>query len=241
VIVGCLLAAILVAAWLSGHARGGSGRSSVVATTLPARSRILTAADRLSARHPQAVSVFPIPGTHYGLPGTQISFRGIAPSRIGPLRIVGSVTGRHGGRIEADSDGRGGSFIPRRPFAPGESVTVVSRLNVLGGRRGEFAFSIEQPAAQIPPGPLRVAAARANGVERLRSRPELRPAAVTVVRDMSARRARDIFVAPQDGPAQVGPMILGPHGNLIWFHPSPVRKGLLTTDFASSASTVSRC
>jgi hypothetical protein len=230
-IVGCLLAAAVVAAWVSGHARGGPGHSSAVPTTLPARSRILTAADRLSARHPQAVSVFPAPGTHYNMPGTQISFRGIAAQRIGSLRIVGSVTGPHTGRIAAHSDGRGGSFIPRQPFAPGETVTVTSKLKVLGGHHGEFTFSIEQPAAQITAGPLRVAATRANSVERFRSRPDLRPAAVTVERDSTTRSARDIFLAPQDGPVQVGPMILGPHGSLVWFHPSPVGSRLLTTDF----------
>jgi hypothetical protein len=229
--VGCLLAAVVVVAWVSRHSRGGPGRSSIVATTLPARSRILTAAERLSARHPRAVSVFPAPGTHYNMPRTQISFRGIAAQRIGPLHVVGSMTGPHAGRIAAHSDGRGGSFIPSQPFAPGETVTVTSKLKVLGGHHGEFTFSIARPAAQIAPGPLRVAAARANGVESFRSRPDLRPAAVTVDRDSIAHSARDIFVAPQDGPVQVGPMILGPHGKLVWFHPSPVGSGLLTTDF----------
>jgi Arylsulfotransferase (ASST) len=225
------VAALLIAAGLSGHASGGGSRPSRVATTLPARSRILDAADRLSAREPRAVSVFPAPGTRYNLPGTQISFRGIAARRIGPLTVVGSVTGVHTGRIEADSDERGASFRPSQPFAPGETVRVVSKLNVLGGRAGEFSFVIEHPAAQIAPAPLLVAAAGADGVERFRSRPDLRPAAVTVERGSTAYGARDIFVAPQDGPVQVGPMILGPHGNVIWFHPSPVGSALLTTDF----------
>jgi hypothetical protein len=230
-VVGCLGAAVLAAAWLSGLARGGPGHPSHVATTLPARSRILAAADRLSVRQPRAVSVFPTPGTRYNLPRTQISFRGIAPPQIAPLKVVGSVTGPHLGRIEADSDGRGGSFIPSQPFAPGETVTVTSTLDVLGGHRGAFTFRIERPAAQIPPAALRVAAAGAHGVEHFRSRPDLKPAAVTVDRDSTGHRARDIFVAPQDGPVQDGPMILGPHGNLIWFQPSPVKRGLLTTDF----------
>ena len=137
----------------------------------------------------------------------------------------------HAGRIEADSDGRGGSFIPSQPFAPGETVRVVSQLSVLGGHGGQFSFVIEHPAAQIPPAPLQVATAGAHGVESFRSRPDLRPAAVTVERDSTAYGARDIFVAPQDGPVQDGPMILGPHGNVIWFHPSPIGSGLLTTDF----------
>src|SRR5439155_664812 len=118
-----------------------STRRAQIATSAPASAR--PAADRLSVREPGAVSVFPIPGTVANLPGTQITFRGIAPRRIGPLNIVGSVTGVHVGRIEADSDGRGGSFIPSQPFAPGETVRVVSQSNVLGGHGGEFSFVIE--------------------------------------------------------------------------------------------------
>jgi hypothetical protein len=230
-IAACLLAAVLVAAWLSAHATGGSGHPARVVATLPARSRILDAADRLSVREPRAVSAFPIPGSAYNMPGTQISFRGIAPGRIGPLKVVGSVTGVHTGLIEADSDGRGGSFIPVQPFAAGEAVGVESKLDVLGGHAGRFSFKIEQPAVQITPAPLQVARAGAHGLESFSSRPDLRPAAVTVERGLPGHGSRDIFVAPQDGPVQDGPMILGPQGNLIWFHPSPAGSALLTTDF----------
>ena len=227
----CLLVAVLAGAWLSARATSGSGQPSRVVTTLPARSRILDAADRLSVREPQAVSVFPLPGSSYNLPGTQISFRGVTPGRIGPLKIVGSVTGVHTGRIEADSDGRGASFISSQPFAAGETVGVESKLNVLGGHAGAFSFKIEHPAAQIPPAPLQVAKSGAHGLQSFSSRPDLRPAAVTVERGLKAQGSGDIFVAPQDGPVQDGPMILGPQGNLIWFHPSPVGSALLTTDF----------
>jgi hypothetical protein len=227
----CLLLALVGGAWLSARAKSGSGHPSPVAATLPARSRILDAADRLSAREPQAVSVFPTAGSSYNMPGTQISFRGIASGRIDQLKVVGSVTGVHTGRIEADSDGRGGSFIPSQPFAAGETVSVESKLNVLGGHAGAFSFSIEHPAAQIPPAPLQIAKAGAHGLQSFTSRPGLRPAAVTVERGLKAQGSRDIFVAPQDGPVQDGPMILGPQGNLIWFHPSPVGSALLTTDF----------
>src|SRR5579875_2092853 len=36
-----------------------------------------------------AVSAFPSPGTQYAEPGTQIAFRGISPSAIGPVTVVG--------------------------------------------------------------------------------------------------------------------------------------------------------
>ena len=31
----------------------------------------------------------------------------------------------------------------------------------------------------------------------------------------------DLFIAPQYGPVQNGPMIIGPYGGLIWFQPVP--------------------
>ena len=40
--------------------------------------------------------MFPTPGTKYNRPATQISFRGVARSQIGPLRVVGSRSGGQG-------------------------------------------------------------------------------------------------------------------------------------------------
>ena len=67
------------------------------------------------------VSVFPTPGSRTALPRTQIVFRSVAPGAIGAARVLGSRTGIHSGRIEADSDGQGGSFIPDTPFEWGDT------------------------------------------------------------------------------------------------------------------------
>lgn len=77
-------------------------------------------------RHTAApvVSVFPIPGDRVASPQTQIAFRGVAASMLGRVRVVGSLSRRHTGRIEADSDGKGASFLPNKTFSPGETVTV---------------------------------------------------------------------------------------------------------------------
>jgi len=61
-----------------------------------------------------------------------------------------------------------------------------------------------------------------------RSRPDLDPAAVTVTRP-DPNAVGDIFVAPQIGPFQQGPEIVGPGGGLIWFDPLP--KDDAATDF----------
>ena len=54
--------------------------------------------------------------------------------------------------------------------------------------------------------------AGSNGVQHFRSRPDLLPASITVNRQSSAQYGGDIFVTPQFGPVQNGPMILDSHG-----------------------------
>lgn len=176
-----------------------------------------------------AVSVFPTPGSRSALPGTQIVFRGVASASIGSVQVVGSRTGIHAGSVAADSDGQGGSFLPAKPFAAGETVTVTTGLNILGGRGGSFRFTIARPDGAIPPEQIPLVAAGANGLEHFRSRPDLEPASVTVAKRGAPASLGDIFVAPQQGPVQNGPMLLDPSGNLIWFKPLP--KNQLATDF----------
>jgi hypothetical protein len=169
------------------------------------------------------VSVFPSPGTSSALPGSQITFRGVAPNSIGPVQVVGSSTGAHTGHIAADSDNQGGSFIPDTPFAPGETVTVSTGLSVLGGANGTFQFGIVHPAGPFSQKPSPLVAAGSNGVRHFQSRPDLVPARLTFIRRAAPAAFGDIFVAPQFGPVQNGPMLLDPSGNLIWFYPLPAK------------------
>jgi hypothetical protein len=81
---------------------------------------------------PQIVTVFPIPGDRVASPQTQIAFRGVPISRLKKVVVTGSKSGRHLGQLAADSDRRGGSFLPAKPFVPGEVVTVRTGLSVLG-------------------------------------------------------------------------------------------------------------
>ena len=177
------------------------------------------------------VAVFPLPGSSYNLPGTQISFRGIAPGQIGPVQVAGSSSGAHSGRLESDSDGLGASFISDQPFDPGETVTVTTQLDLVGAPNGGYSFTIAHTAGLIPPGNLLLVRARPGGEERFRSRPDLHPPALTVTDDTTPASGGDIFLAPQNGPAQNGPMILDPRGRLVWFWPYPVSRNTLVTDF----------
>jgi hypothetical protein len=73
------------------------------------------------------VSVFPVAGGHVAAPSTQITFRGVPAGQLGPISVTGSKSGTHTGRIVGDSDGDGGSFIPRTQFRTGETVTAHCR------------------------------------------------------------------------------------------------------------------
>ncbi len=203
----------------------GVARGLLVALTA---SCALAAAPGVALAQPD-VAVFPSPDTTSALPQTQITFRGIPAGQIGHLTVVGSSSGAHSGTIEADSDGQGGSFIPSTPFTAGETVTVTTGLNVLGGTNGSFHFGIATPFGTINPMKLPMVPAGSNGVQHFRSRPDLLPASITVNRQSSAQYGGDIFVTPQFGPVQNGPMILDSTGRMIWFQPLPANQ--LATDF----------
>lgn len=53
---------------------------------------------------------------------------------------------------------------------------------------------------------------------------------VDVTENRAPATEGDMFVAPQFGPRQDGPMILDPQGNLVWFDPFPVFKNTLVTE-----------
>jgi hypothetical protein len=169
------------------------------------------------------VSVFPIPGGRVAAPSTQITFRGMPANQLGPISVAGSVSGAHTGRIVADSDGGGASFIPSQSFKAGETVTVTTSLSIAGGNGGAYSFTVATPAGAIPLAGVRPTPRVRNDIGRFASRPDLVPTAVTVTKKASPSVAAggDLFIAPQYGPIQNGPMIIGPYGGLIWYQPVP--------------------
>jgi hypothetical protein len=167
----------------------------------------------------QSVSVFPIPGGRVAAPQTQITFRDVKSGHIGPVLVTGSRTGRHTGRVIADSDGDGASFLPAKPFAPGELVTVRTKLQIPGTRAGRFHFAIANPAGAIPVMPLDLARRVPGDELTFHSRPDLTPPAVEVTKQSGSTAPGDIFVTPQQGPTQNGVMIVNGEGALIWFQP----------------------
>src|SRR5690349_16489454 len=68
----------------------------------------------------QDVAVYPLAGTPDASRLSEISFRDVKPDALGEINVVGSKSGRHTGRLEPHSDGRGASFVLAKPFAAGE-------------------------------------------------------------------------------------------------------------------------
>ncbi len=171
------------------------------------------------AADPQPVSVFPVPGGRVAAPQTQITLRGVTRGHLGRVIVTGSQTHRHTGRVLFDSDGDGASFLPAKPFAVGEKVTVTTKLDIRGARAGTFHFTVAHPAGAIPVMPLDLADRVPGDELTFRSRPDLTPPAVEVTRQTADAAPGDIFITPQQGPTQNGAMILNGDGALIWFQP----------------------
>ncbi len=190
-----------------GAATGPSGTTGTTGTTTP------------PALPPETLS--PMLGTPDANPRTQISFLGAPAADVTGIVVMGSRTGRHSGKFESYSTGTGGSFRPTTPFEPGERVTVSAKI-VVGSlsERVSTLFYVAAPYklpqySPAPPQPL-----TATNVQRFHTRRDLIPPSVAVTVPAADPTLGDIFVAPNSGPGQAGPMIVSPTGTLVWFHPT---------------------
>ncbi len=175
------------------------------------------------------VSVFPVEGSRVASEHTQITFRGVPISELGTVTVTGRRSGKHSGKLVADSDGRGGSFIPARPFAGGERVTVTAGVPILGGQGDAYSFITAKPAPALTLGELGPAPRVKGDLQSFKSRPDLQPAATQVLTRTAGAGTGDIFVGPQNGPKSNGAMLLDQTGRLIYYKPVPVSN--LVTDF----------
>jgi hypothetical protein len=176
-----------------------------------------------AAASASTVTISPLAGTATAMPTTQISFLGASTSALGSISVVGSSSGPHAGRLRAYYSATGASFLPSKPFAPGERVTVRASLKSAAGRRSSLSdtFTIAQPAVVTPTAFPSVPGGPAD-VQSFRSQPELHPPTVTVHQPAGAGGAPGyLFAAPFLGPGQYGPMIFDNAGNLVWFDPLP--------------------
>ena len=204
-------------------ARGVSASAASSAGAAPACAP--RAVDRSQAVAGKALTVSPAPYSLDASHLTQISFLGAPAADLAAISVLGSRTGRHAGRLAAYSQGDGASFLPSKPFAEGELVSVRGILR-MNGSETPFAwhFTVAKVdstsrSLETPPAPLPRSVP--SEYEQLVSSPLMRPPAVAVTTNTGAQEADDLFLAPYAGSGQYGPMILNSAGRLIWFDPIP--------------------
>lgn len=192
----------------------------------PPRIRVAVAVAVLSLAAPPAraaaqtagPTISPLPGTPDASPSTQISFLGAASAQIQSVSVTGSRTAAHGGHLAAYDSGPGASFVPDRPFAPGERVHVAAQVggravgtDFVVARAGRYRFNPPSPPHPIKPGT----------VQRFTSRADLLPPALRVTASSAAATPGDVFLAPNSGSGQYGPLIVDAQGQVVWFQPLP--------------------
>src|SRR5690242_15247308 len=96
----------------------------------------------------KTVAVSPSPGDRFATPQTTISFRGVTPAALGSVRVTGSRSGVHPGRLVADPEGAT-IWKPRAPFVPGERVTVHTGVAIAGARGHSFYFTVARIAPHV--------------------------------------------------------------------------------------------
>lgn len=215
---GALLLAVVVAAVLVAIL-ASKGSSAIAGPACAPRTLNVSAALANGA-----LTVSPGPDTRDASSETQISMLGVPASEIAGVRVLGSRSGVHHGRLLAYSQGDGASFLPTRFFAQGEQVEVSATV-LRGGRRIPVAWSFtiaerDNPSHSLETPPPPPPPPKYGELQHFVSRPDLLPPTVTVTRGPS-RAPGNIFLAPYAGPGQYGPMILDGAGRLVWFKPIP--------------------
>ncbi|MGP0100279.1 MAG: arylsulfotransferase family protein [Solirubrobacteraceae bacterium] len=223
-----LLVAVLgwiVAAIVSGSPGLGLFGASAVHTASRISPSCLPATLEHSASLPGTdVDVSPEPGTDTVDPDTQISFLGTDVTSIREVSVVGSRSGAHPGHVYGYSQGDGASFVPDKPFDPGERVTVRAAIGAgrsptsgSGGGRIAFGFRVDTPyptagAAEFPNPPA--APADYQSFDTL---PGVQAPILDVTVADRDPAAGDILTTNGPGPGQYGPLIYTPQGQLVWF------------------------
>jgi hypothetical protein len=181
-----------------------------------------------------ALSLSPLNGTPDASPRTQISFLGVPAGEIRHVSVVGSRSGRHGGRLESYASAPGASFLPTHPFAQGERVTASALVGPAGhGERVSTTFTVAVPSGFRPrPTPGRKLT-NPQLTQHFNSAPELEPADLFVTSDTPQASPGDVFFTPTAGYGQAGTMIVNGQGGLVWFKPSPA--GDDTADFQAQS------
>ncbi len=175
-VVGAFLAGAIVALMVFGGPASG---------TPPAKTAVRASFTTWSGGSDPGLHVIPFPGTPDASPITQIIFSALAPAQLRSVSVIGSLTGRHAGRIIALPDGSGAAFVPDQPFATSEAVKVRAMLSsraagtasgAPGARELRFSFGVAAPVTR--PGLARnapVPASAGSAITAVRAKPMAAP------------------------------------------------------------------
>lgn len=217
IIVGVAVLAWAVAAIATGSAGldlgSGSDNPPAASASPPCD---LSSPDRSARLAGTNVFASPAPGSGTASPHTQISFLGTSPGSIAGVSAEGSASGRHVGRLRPYSQQDGASFIPERPFSPGERVTVRATLS---GTPVAFSFAVDTPypTASVPG--FTVEPATPVDMQTFVTLPGVTAPVLTVTTPDRAPADGDLFLTNGPGPGQYGPLIYRTDGTLVWFQP----------------------
>jgi Arylsulfotransferase (ASST) len=170
---------------------------------------------------PTPVSVYPTAGTTTANPSTQISFRGVSAKDLKDIRVAGSHSGNHDGRLAPHSDGHGASFLLNDPLAPAETVTVRANRRLVGQLHGVVVFKTSAPVKGLSLTPVPDAGGRPDISQHFRTEPGLLPPSIRTIRGRLGGSGGYVFTAPKIKKGQDGAMITDPGGHLVWFHRAP--------------------
>ena len=123
-------------------AAAGSRRALLLAGAVAALAIAAVLVWTIAARARPAISVYPSPKTLAASPDTSVVFRDAGAGDLGDVTVTGSASGRHPGRLLDQADGDGATFVPDRPFAPGEQVTVDAGRRIAGVNDDRTSFVI---------------------------------------------------------------------------------------------------
>jgi hypothetical protein len=168
------------------------------------------------------LAVSPLPGSYDASTRSQISLLGAPLHALIGLRVSGSRSGAHRGRLLGYSQGDGASFVPSSPFASGERVTVSGSVRA-GSRSQRFAYSFVVARPDVLPHttPHPPSGRDPHEVQHFRSRADLQPPALVVTARSPQTAPGYIFASPYSGPGKPGPEIFDEAGSLVWFQPMP--------------------
>jgi hypothetical protein len=222
---GYIILLVAAVAWVAvaiALGRGSTGARTFVPPSGPSPACLPASIDHSAALAGTSVVVSPAPDTDTANPRTQISFLGTPVTAIQGVTVEGSRTGYHHGHLYGYFQGDGGSFVPDKPFDPGERVVVRALLGPPGSeRRSSFSFRVATPypTTGMPSFPNPPAAA--SSYQSFVSASGLHPPLLDVTGPDRDPAAGNVMMTIGPGPGQFGPLIYTPQGGLVWFDQLP--------------------